>query len=115
MPVYSWLFPSIRSELLPTTLCLIGLQISLQIKFAGRARRNARQYPRVGGKREWNMSQLIDPHATGDRYGRYLGELHRALTDYMAAQHHLGLAIDDEFAKTDLVPINDRARGRIEA
>jgi hypothetical protein len=41
------------------------------------------------------VSQLIDPHATGDGYRRHLGDLYRPLTDYVAAQHHLGLAIDD--------------------
>ena len=61
------------------------------------------------------MSQLVHPHPRGDGYRRHLGDLYGSLANNMAAQYFSGLAVHDQFAETDLAPVDDCARGRVEA
>src|SRR4249919_2240636 len=77
--------------------------------------RHTSEYSCIGWKREWNLRQVIDPHACGYDYPRHLRDLHCPLADYVAAQYPVGLAINDQLAETDFVPINDRTCSRVEA
>ncbi len=61
------------------------------------------------------MSQVIHPHPGGDGYRRDLGDLDCPLANNVAAQYPAGRAVDDQFAKAHRAPVDDRARGRVEA
>src|SRR6516162_2960394 len=106
---------SLRFELLPSALWLICFPTSLEVELAGHASRHASQYARIGWKREWNLRQVIDPHACGDDDPCHLGDLHRPLADNMAAQYLVSFAVNDQLAKTDAVPIDDSTGSRVEA
>src|SRR5262245_18928345 len=86
-----------------------------QIELTSRARRRATQDPGIGGKREWNLSQIIHPHSGGNGYRRHLGDIYRSLTNNVAAQNFVGRAVDDQLAETGRPPVDYLPRGRIEA
>jgi hypothetical protein len=69
---------------MPTVFYLVRFQTDFQIELACRDPRHASQYPCVGRKREWNMSQVIHSHSRGDGYRRELGDLHCSLADNVA-------------------------------
>ena len=58
-----------------------------------------------------NSSTRI-PRVNG--YRRHLDDIHCPLANNMAAQYFGAFAIGDQFAKTDLAPVDNRARSRLE-
>src|SRR5271166_421924 len=80
-----------------------------------RAGRRVDQDPRISRKREWDTSQVLHPYSRGNGNRRHLDDVHRPLADDMAAQYLGRLAVGDQFAETNLVPVNDCARRRVEA
>ena len=56
-------------------LRLVYLPDHFQIELASRARSHATEDPCVGGKREWNLSQIIYPRPGGNGYCRNLSDL----------------------------------------
>ena len=100
---------------MPGAPFLMWLTTHFQIEFACRAGRHASQYSCVGRKRKRNMSQLVYPHPRGDDYRRQLGDLHCPLANNVAAQYATARTVNYQFAKTHRAPINDCARGRVEA
>ena len=86
----------------------------LQVELVRRADRRADQDRCVGRISKRNMCQLVHPHSRGNGYRRHLDDVHRSLADNVAAQYLAGLAIDDQFAKAELAPVDDIARRRVE-
>src|SRR5262249_21874158 len=68
------------------------------------------QDPCVSRKRKRDTSQVLHSHSPGNGNRRHLDDVHRPLADDMAAQYFGGLAVGDQFAEANLVPVNDRAR-----
>ena len=101
--------------LTPKVLRLVFLPAYFQIELASRACRRATEDPGVGGKREWNPCQLIDPHSAGNGNRRHLSDVDRPLADDVAAEDFVGRALDDQLAEAGRPPVDDRARSRVKA
>ena len=73
--------------------------------------RRINKYMSVGGKRDRNACQVIDPpHSRRKRDGCHLHNINSSLANNVAPQYLIGLAIDNQFAKSEGLPINDSAR-----
>jgi len=65
----------------------------------------------VGGKRDRNACQVIDPpYSRRNRDGCHVHDINGSLANNVAPQYLIGLAVDNQLAKSEGLPINDSAR-----